>query len=74
METPVKVFGKEAKAISPGDVFIPTFESVEGHNVVALVKNNTLAKMIDMYDAGTIGLDQIINEIRTLTKPEAIPL
>jgi hypothetical protein len=73
METQVKVFGKDAKAILRGDVFIPTFESVEGYSVVTLVKNNTLAKMLDMYDAGTIGLDQMIKEIRHLTKQEVIP-
>jgi hypothetical protein len=72
METPVKVFGKEAKAISPGDVFIPTFESVEGRDVVTLVKNNTLEKMLDMYDAGTIGLDQMIKEIRHITSKENV--
>jgi len=73
METQHKVFGKDAKEIQPGDVFIPTFDSVEGRSVVTLVKNNTLTKLIDLYDAGNIGLDQIIQEIRTLTKNEVIP-
>jgi hypothetical protein len=72
METQVKVFGKDAKAITLGDVFIPTFESVEGRGVVTLVKNNTLAKMLDMYDAGTIGLDQMIKEIRHITSKENV--
>jgi hypothetical protein len=72
METQHKIFGKEAQEIQPGDIFIPTFESVEGYSVVTLVKNNTLEKMLDMYDAGTIGLDQMIKEIRHITSKENV--
>ncbi len=72
METQIKVFGDNAKAIAPGNIFVPSFGSVEGRDVVTLTKNNTLAKMLELYDAGTIGLDQIIKEIRHLTSQEVV--
>jgi hypothetical protein len=72
MENQIKVYGKEAMAIKPGDIFVPSFDSVEGHTVVTLVKNNTLEYLLERYDKSEIGLDQIIKEIRYLTKQEQI--
>ena len=74
MENQIKVYGKQAQDIKAGDIFVPTFDSVEGHTVVTLVKNNTLEYLLERYDKSEIGLDQIIKEIRYLTKQEAIPV
>ena len=72
MEIQVKVFGQTAKDIKPGDFFIPEFESVEGRDVVTLVKNNAISDLLKKYDNSEIGLDSIINYLRDLTgeKPD----
>ncbi len=67
MEIQIPVFGETAKQIKLGDFFIPQFDSIEGRCVVNLVKNNTLEKILKLYDQGAIGLDQMIAEIRSLT-------
>lgn len=72
MENQIKIYGDQAKSIKPGDIFVPTFGSVEGRTVVTLVKNNTLEYLLERYDKSEIGLDQIIKEIRYLTKQEQI--
>jgi len=72
MKSEIKVFGQEAKEIKPGDIFTAQFDSIEGHDVVTLVKNQALKDLIARYDRNEIGLDQIINYIRDLTSLEAV--
>jgi hypothetical protein len=64
METQIKLFGSEAKSINKGDIFIPSFDSVEGHDVVILNKSNTLKNLLEMYDTSNIGLDGILKGLR----------
>lgn len=68
METQIKVFGQEAKSITPGDIFIPSFDSVEGHDVVTLKKSNTIKTLLKKYDTSNIGLDGILKGLREMTK------
>lgn len=68
METQIKVFGQEAKSIIPGDIFIPSFDSVEGHDVVTLKKSNTIKNLLEKYDTSNIGLDGIIKALREIAK------
>jgi len=63
----IKVFGDDAKAIKPGDIFTPSFDSVEGHDVVTLVRNNSIPELLDKYDHSSISLDQIIKYLRDIT-------
>ena len=70
METQIKVFGSEAKSILPGDIFIPSFDSVEGHNVVTLNKSNTIKNLIEMYDTNQIGLDGLVKGLRGMIEHE----
>jgi len=72
MKCEIQVYGQEAKEIKPGDIFIPVFGSVEGHDVVTLVKNQALKDLIKRYDRDEISLGQIINYIRDLTSLEAV--
>ncbi len=66
METQIKVFGLNAKSIMPGDIFSPAFDSVEGHDVVTLTKDNTVRNLLEKYDASDIGLDGLVKELRGL--------
>ena len=66
METQIKVFGSEAKSILPGDIFIPSFDSVEGHDVVTLNKSNTIKTLLEMYDTSKIDLDGLVNGLRSM--------
>lgn len=68
METQIKVFGSEAKSIIPGDIFIPEFDSVEGHDVVTLKKSNTIKNLLEMYDTSNIGLDGIMKKLRGMVQ------
>lgn len=68
METQIKVFGQTAKEIKPGNIFTAEFESIEGHDVVTLVKNNAIPKLLKMIDEGAIGLDQIVTYLRNLSE------
>ncbi len=68
METQIKVFGQEAKEIKPGNIFTAEFDSIEGHDVVTLVKNNAIPKLLEMIDEGSIGLDQIVTYLRNLSE------
>ena len=68
----IKVFGDEAKAVKKGDIFIPYFDSVEGHDVVTLVRNNSIPELLDKYDHSSISLDQIIKYLRDITKEEQV--
>ncbi len=67
MEIQIPVHGEKAKQIKQGDFFTPNFESVEGRDVVTLVKNNGVADLLKKYDNSEIGLDAIINYLRDLT-------
>ena len=66
MEMQVKVFGQQAKQIQKGDFFVPEFGSVEGRDVVTLVKDNSLKDLLEKYDNSSVGLDKIINCLRDL--------
>jgi hypothetical protein len=68
MNTQIKVFGQEAKEIKPGDIFTAEFDSIEGHDVVTLVKNNAIDKLLKLIDEGAIGLDQMVTYLRNLNK------
>ena len=68
METQIKVFGQTAKEIKKGDIFTAEFDSIEGHDVVTLVKNNAIPKLLEMIDNGEIGLDQIVSYLRNLSE------
>ena len=72
MKSEINVYGQEAKEIKPGDIFSPVFDTIEGHDVVTLVKNQALKDIIKRYDRNEIGLDQIIKYIRDLTSLEAV--
>lgn len=62
------VFGEIAKSIKPGDIFTPSFDSVEGHDRVVLKKNNEIKVLLEMYDTQNIGLDKFVEKIRELVK------
>jgi len=66
METQIKLFGQDAKSINKGDIFIPSFDSVEGHDVVILKKSNTITTLLEMYDTSNIGLDGLVKGLRGL--------
>ena len=68
MEIQIKVFGLTAKEIQPGDIFTPVFDSEEGHDVVTLIKNNAINKLLDLIDSGAIGLDQIVGYLKNLSE------
>ena len=68
METQIKVFGQTAKEIKPGDIFTAEFDSIEGHDVVTLVKNNAIPKLLEMIQVGEIGIDQIVTYLRNLSE------
>lgn len=65
----VKLFGRKAKDIKPGDLFKPTFSSEEGREIVILKKTNTFKVLLEMYDTGNITLDQLIKNIRKEVEP-----
>ena len=73
MKSKIKVFGDTARAIKPGDLFRPVFNSVEGHSVVLLEKDETIAVILDQYDHSEIGLDDMLSQMRALTSSGAIP-
>ena len=64
METQIKVYEEKAKSIKPGDIFVPKFDSVEGHTVVTLRKSNTITNLLEMYDTQNIGLDGLVKGLR----------
>lgn len=72
MTLQIKVFGQKAKEIKRGDIFTPTFDSTEGHDVVTLTKNNAINKLLDLIDDGTIGLDQIVGYLRNISEARKI--
>lgn len=65
---PISVYGDNAKAIEPGDIFTPNFDSVEGRDKVILKKDLTLQCLLDQYDNNEIGLDKFVNSIRNLVE------
>ncbi len=69
METQIKVFGDQAKSLHPGDILIPSFDSVEGHDVVTLKKSNTIKNLLEMYDTSNIGLDGLVKGLRGVVDP-----
>jgi len=68
MNTQIQLYGDEAKQVKKGDIFTAEFGSVEGHDVVTLVKNNAIPKLLEMIDNGEIGLDQIVSYLRDLSE------
>ena len=68
MNTQIKVYGQQAKEIKKGDIFTAEFDSIEGHDVVTLVKNNAIPKLLEMIQEGEIGLDQIVSYLRNLSE------
>jgi len=66
----IKVFGVTAKQLKKGDILIPEFDSVEGHDVVTLVRNNSIKELLDKYDHSSISLDQIIKYLREITQED----
>lgn len=75
MKRKLKVFGEEARAIKKGDLFRPLFGSVEGRAVVELIKDNTIAELVDQYDHAEIGLDEMLRKMRDLVskgEPEIV--
>lgn len=75
MKRKLKVFGDQARAIKKGDLFRPDFGSVEGRAVVELIKDNTIAELVDQYDHAEIGLDDLLKKMRALTskgEPEIV--
>ncbi len=66
METQITTFS-HAEEISPGDIFTPTFDSVEGRDKVILTKDGTIAELLEKYDKQEIGLDAIVAILRALT-------
>jgi len=68
MNTQIQLYGDEAKEIKKGDIFTAEFDTVEGHDVVTLVKNNAIPKLLEMIDNGEIGLDQMVEYLRKLSK------
>lgn len=72
MTTQIKVFGQIAKEIKAGDIFIPSFDSVEGHDVVTLTKTDSFKEVLAKYDEGAIGLDQLVKFIRQITTEELV--
>jgi hypothetical protein len=73
MKPKIKVFGDNARAIKAGDLFRPVFNSVEGHSIVLLEKDETIAVILDQYDHSEIGLDDMLSQMRALTSSGAIP-
>ncbi len=71
METQITVF-EQAKEIYPGDIFTPTFDSVEGRDKVILTKDGTIKELLEKYDKQEIGLDAIIAILRALTGDDHI--
>lgn len=70
MKRKLKVFGEEARAIKKGDLFRPVIGSVEGRTVVELVKDDTIAELVDQYDHAEIGLDDMLKQMRALVSKE----
>lgn len=68
METQIKVYEEKAQMIKPGDIFVPAFESVEGHTVVTLNKSNTITTLLEMYDTNNIGLDGLVKGLRGMVE------
>lgn len=66
----VKLFGRKAEDIKPGDLFKPTFSSEEGRNIVILKKTNTFKVLLEMYDTNKISLDKLIENIRKEVEPD----
>lgn len=71
METQISTF-EHAKEISPGDIFVPSFDSVEGRDKVILTKDGTILEIVEKYDKQEIGLDEIIAILRALTGGDQI--
>jgi len=69
METQIKVFGDRARSILPGDILIPSFDSIDGHPVVTLKKTNTIKNLLEMYDTSNIGLDGLVKGLRGMVDP-----
>ena len=74
MKRKLKVFGDQARAIKKGDLFRPVFGSVEGRAVVELIKDNTIAELVDQYDHAEIGLDDLLKKMRALTSKGEIDI
>lgn len=74
MKRKLKVFGDQARAIKKGDLFRPVFGSVEGRSVVELIKDNTIAELVDQYDHAEIGLDDLLKKMRALTSKGEIDI
>ena len=68
MTLQIKIFGQTAKDIKVGDIFTPYFDSVEGRDVVTLVRNNSITELLDKLDHGSINSDQIIEYLRSITQ------
>lgn len=68
MKKEIVCFGDTAKAIKPGDIFLPHFESVEGHDKVILKPTNEFNVLLEMYDTGNITLDRLIQKIRDIVE------
>lgn len=66
METRITTF-EHAKEIFPGDIFVPSFSSVEGVDKVILTKDGTIQEVLKKYDNSEIGLDEIVAILRALT-------
>lgn len=60
----IVVFGITAKGIKPGDIFVPHFDSVEGHIKVTLKKTNRFKILLEMYDTGNISIQDLLKCIR----------
>ncbi len=71
METRINVF-EQAKEIFPGDIFVPSFSSVEGHDKVILTKDGTIRELLEKYDKQELGLDEIIAILRAITGEDRI--
>ncbi len=71
METQITTF-EHAREISPGDIFTPTFDSVEGRDKVILTKDGTIVELLEKYDKQELGLDEIIAILRALTGVDQI--
>jgi len=71
METQITTF-EHAKEIYPGDIFTPTFDSVEGRDKVILTKDGTIKELLEKYDKQEVGLDDIIAVLRALTGDDHI--
>lgn len=71
MTLQIKVFGVTAKLLKKGDILIPEFDSVEGHDVVTLVRNNSISELLDKLDHHSISVDQVIKYLRDITKEQS---